>query len=58
MSHVNIGRLQVLWWPRPCLAFRRGRCYAYRWIVYLWPFEYRWFATGPLRRADEQERSE
>ena len=41
---MNIGRLQILYWPRRRLYFRRGH-YArvYAWILYLWPVELRYF---------------
>lgn len=43
MSHLNIGRLQVLWWPRKRLVFIRSNYVVYRWIVYVWPLEWRIF---------------
>jgi hypothetical protein len=45
IRHWNIGRYQVLWWPRWTLAFVRRNYVAYRWIVYLWPLELRRFKT-------------
>jgi hypothetical protein len=45
MAHCTIGRLQVLYWPRPRLWFVYLRYSGvYTWILYLWPFEVRWFA--------------
>lgn len=45
--HLNIWRLQLVYWPRWTLAFYRGgRTWAspiYRWVVYVWPVEVRCF---------------
>lgn len=41
--HLNIGRCQVIWWPRATLWFVRRNYAVYRLIVYVWPVEYRVF---------------
>jgi hypothetical protein len=52
MSHVNIGRYQVLYWPRWKFWFYRPTTlsrdtalyrFIYQWIVYVWPIEVRKF---------------
>jgi len=43
---VNIGKWQVLYWPRKHLAFWRGPSFMphiYRFVVYVWPIEVRRF---------------
>lgn len=45
---MNIGRFQVLYWPRWKLCFAMGaRFRAYRWVIYIWPIEVRCFARLP-----------
>ena len=40
--HVNIGRWQVIWWPRSWpLCFWGGRLGGLHWYFYLWPLEVR-----------------
>ena len=43
MPHKTIGPYQVIWWPRWRLVFVRGRGRVYRWIIYIWPLEFRRF---------------
>jgi hypothetical protein len=43
MSHINIGRWQILYWPRWTLWFVRRNYSFYQCIVYVWPLEFRRF---------------
>ena len=59
-DHVNIGRLQVVWWPRRCL-FK-----VWEWpsipespevlpmfrAVIMWPLEFRWWLKPSRARFD------
>jgi hypothetical protein len=40
---VNLGRYQLIWWPRWKLFFLRRRYVCYDWIIYVWPLELRCF---------------
>ena len=44
---MNIGRFQVLYWPRWTLFLWRPRyCRGvYDWVVFVWPIEVRRFST-------------
>ena len=49
-DHVNIGRLQVVWWPRGCLfkvwewpsVPEVPECKPVLRAVIVWPLEFRW----------------
>lgn len=44
MSHLNVGRLQLIYLPRTVPFFWRRRTPIYSFVLYLWPIEFRLFA--------------
>jgi hypothetical protein len=63
-QHINVGRLQVIWWPRRCL-FRTfvwpdypelGIVPMFRSVI-VWPLEFRWWYRPTRERIEGLERS-